>query len=108
LALEKEGKITGDLSTKFQEDANVFYFVTSPDPSFAKPVEELNKYNINDLINDIKAKILERSSNGIRGLALIFKEMDENGNHKLDVDDFRWGLKNFGISISVDESTQIL
>jgi dolichyl-phosphate-mannose--protein O-mannosyl transferase len=32
LALEKEGKITGDLPTKFQEDQNVFFFVTSPGP----------------------------------------------------------------------------
>lgn len=71
-------------------------------------MEELNRYSINDLIADIKAKVLERSSNGIRGLALIFKEMDENGNQKLDVDDFRWGLKNFGISITKEESTQIL
>jgi len=35
LALEKDGKITGDLPTKFQEDQNVFYFVTSPSPAYA-------------------------------------------------------------------------
>ncbi len=35
LALEKVGKITGDLPTKFQEDQNVFFFVTSPGPQFA-------------------------------------------------------------------------
>ena len=40
---------------------------------------------------------MERSSNGIRGIARIFKAMDDNKNHKLDVDDFRWGV-NWGRS----------
>jgi len=60
------------------------------------------------LIADIKTKILERSNNGISGLSRIFKAMDENGNKGLDVDDFRWGLKDFGIQITKDEAEQIL
>jgi len=108
LALEKDGKITGDLPTKFQEDQNVFYFVTSPSPAYAVPIEDLNKFTIDDLIREVKAKIIERSANGIRGIARIFKAMDENGNHLLDVDDFRWGLKDYGIHLSKEESQQIL
>jgi len=57
----------------------------------------LNKFTIEDLIREIKSKIVERSSNGIRGIARIFKAMDDNGNKKLDVDDFRWGLIDYGI-----------
>jgi len=49
------------------------------------------------LIRDIKDKILTRSSNGIRGIARIFKAMDNNGNKLLDLDDFRWGLIDYGI-----------
>jgi Ca2+-binding EF-hand superfamily protein len=60
------------------------------------------------LIADIKTKILERSNNGISGLSKIFKAMDENGNKGLDIDDFRWGLKDFGIQITKDEAEQIL
>ena len=104
LELEKAGKITGDLPTKFQEDQNVFFFLTSPDPSYAVPIEELNKFSIEDLIREIKAKILERSSSGIRGIAKIFKAMDSNGNKMLDVDDFRWGLKDYGINITKEEA----
>jgi hypothetical protein len=104
LALEKEGKMTGDLPSKFQEDQNVFYIVTAPAASYAVPIEELNKFTIDDLIREIKAKIIERSANGIRGIAKIFKAMDENGNKMLDVDDFRWGLKDYGITISKEES----
>jgi Ca2+-binding EF-hand superfamily protein len=34
--------------------------------------------------------------------------MDENGNKNLDVDDFRWGLMDYGISISKDEACEIM
>ena len=108
LALESQGKITGDLPTKFQEDPNVFYLVTSPSPQYAVPIEELNKFTIEDLIREIKSKIVERSANGIRGIARIFAAMDNNGNKLLDVDDFRWGLKDFGILISKEEAQQVL
>lgn len=108
LALEKEGKITGDIPSKFQEDQNVFYFVTAPAASYAVPIEELNKFTIDDLIKEIKSKIVERSANGIRGIARIFKAMDENGSRTLDVDDFRWGLKDYGVTISKEEAQQVL
>lgn len=34
--------------------------------------------------------------------------MDQDGNNKLDVDDFRWGLRDFGINITKEESEQVL
>eukprot|EP00347_Sterkiella_histriomuscorum_P021558 403333558 len=108
LALEKEGKITGDIPSKFQEDQNVFYFITAPSAAYAQPIEELNRFTIDDLIREIKTKIVERSANGIRGIAKIFKAMDENGSKTLDVDDFRWGLKDYGITISKEESQQVM
>ena len=108
LALEKDGKMTGDLPTKFQEDQNVFYLVTAPGASYSLPIEELNKFTIEDLVNEIKVKILERSASGIRGISMIFKAMDNNGNRLLDVDDFRWGLKDYGITISKEEAAQVL
>jgi hypothetical protein len=79
--------------------------VTSPDPSYAVPIEALNKWTTEDLINEIKQKILQRSKYGINGIARIFKAMDDNGNHQLDVDDFRWGLIDYGITITKEEAT---
>jgi Ca2+-binding EF-hand superfamily protein len=109
LALEKEGKITGDLATKFQEDQNVFYFLSAPSAAYSQPVEILNKFTIDDLIKEIKAKIVERSASvGIRGMTRIFKAMDNNKNGLLDVDDFRWGLMDYGISLSKEEAVQVL
>lgn len=82
--------------------------MTAPDASYARAIEDLEKFEISDLITDIKRKILERSSFGIRGIARIFKAMDDNGNRNLDVDDFRWGLIDFGISVSKEEAAEIL
>jgi len=39
LALEKDGRITGDIPTKFQEDQNIFYFVTAPGPQYSLPID---------------------------------------------------------------------
>lgn len=84
-------------------------FVTAPDPSFAQAVDgAYGSYDINTLIKDIKAKIIERSSNGIKGISRIFKAMDDNGNHQLDTDDFRWGLIDYGITITKEEASQVM
>ena len=37
-------------------------------------------------------------------MARIFKAMDNNGNGNLDVDDFRWGLMDYGVSLSKEEA----
>jgi Ca2+-binding EF-hand superfamily protein len=72
-------------------------------------MEELNKFTIQDMIREIKAKIYERSaSGGLRGLSKIFKAMDNNNNGKLDLDDFRWGLMDFGLQLTKEEAKQVL
>lgn len=108
LALEGNGNITGDVPTKFQEDQNVFFMITAPNASYAQPIEKLEAFNIEDLIKEIKEKVLQRSANGIKGLARIFKAMDDNGNRSLDVDDFRWGFIDYGFNLSKDEAQSIL
>mmetsp|Transcript_24623 Transcript_24623/g.28303 ORF Transcript_24623/g.28303 Transcript_24623/m.28303 type:complete len:253 (-) Transcript_24623:82-840(-) len=108
LALEKTGMITSDVPTKYQGDENVWMICTAPDPSYSVPLEGDEEYTIEDLLKDIKNRLLERSSFGIRGLSRIFKAMDDNGNHQLDLDDFRWGLIDFGITITKDEAYQIM
>jgi len=49
-----------------------------------------------------------RSLYGVKALTRIFKAMDTNSNGKLDVDDFRWGLMDFGISITKEEAAECL
>jgi hypothetical protein len=104
LALEKKGKLTRDLPTKFQGDENVWAIAMSNDPATDYKVVERAKMTPDDLVRLIKNKLLERGAYGIRGLSLVFKNMDENGNRKLDPDDFRWGLYNYGVTISKEVS----
>lgn len=108
LALEKTGNLTSDVPTKYQEDQNIWMICTAPDPSYAVELEGDEEYTFEDLLKDIKNRLLERSSFGIRGLSRIFKAMDDNGNHQLDIDDFRWGLIDFGITITKEEASQLL
>jgi hypothetical protein len=108
LALEGKGAITTDVPTKFQQDQNVFFFVTAPNESFSAPLEELQKFNIEDLMAEVKAKLLQRSSGGIKGIGRIFRAMDDNGNHQLDVDDFRWGFIDYGFNLTKEEAQQLL
>ncbi len=108
LILEKTGKLTRDLPTKFQVDQNIWSFVTSTDPSTDYRVAEVGKITHEDVIRVVRQKLLDRGTYGVRGLSHIFKEMDENGNHKLDPDDFRWGLYNYGINISKEETKLLM
>jgi hypothetical protein len=54
--------------------------VTAPDPSYAEPIQEAPKYSAEDLIIDIKNMLKKKGTMGIRGLARLFKIMDNNGN----------------------------
>ena len=71
-------------------------------------MEQLEAFSIDDLITEVKAKILQRSSGGIKGIARIFKAMDDNGNRQLDLEDFRWGFIDYGFNLTVEEAQQLL
>lgn len=86
----------------------MFFIQTAPDASYSRAIEDLQKVFIQDLVKDLKSKILDRSPFGVRGLQRIFKAMDIKGDSNLDVDDFRWGLMDFGVQVTKEEATQVL
>ena len=102
--MEKDGRMTVDVPSKYQDPQNQFLIVTAPEASLAKPIDDLQKFDMGTFIKEIKQKIFERSGFGIRALKRIFQAMDERGDRKLDCDDFRWGLIDYGISMSKEES----
>lgn len=104
MALEKNGQSTSDINARFQKPQNHFALVSAPDASFSKSVEELSKFSVEDLMCEVKAKLLERSAGGIKGIARIFRAMDDNHNMQLDVDDFRWGFIDYGFNLSKEEA----
>lgn len=74
-------------------------------PYAEKPLDVSN-------FSEIKARVIEvckkRSANGIRGLRVMFKIMDNNGNGSLDPVEFKYGMRDFGIDISENELTALL
>lgn len=58
-------------------------------------------------MKDLKTKLYERSCFGIKALTAIYQAMDHKGDHKLDVDDFRWGLMDFGIQLSKEDAIEL-
>ena len=109
LGSERAGKITGDIPTRLQGVQNVWRIFTSDNPESAQePRAEVEAVNPEKILNNVKRVLLERGAYGIRGLARVFKNMDENGNRLLDPEDFKWGLYNYGIYLSEDELKAIV
>ena len=107
LALEQDGRLTVDVPTKFQQANNVFTFCTAPDASYAREIAELSKFDIDEIMKDLTGKIYDRSCFGVRALTAIFQAMDTMGDHKLEADDFRWGLMDFGIQVSKEDASEL-
>lgn len=80
----------------------------APDASYSQAIEPAKKYDIADLIKDVKDKIFEHSHFGLRSLTKVFNAIDKNGNKQLDCDELICGLGEFGISVSREEGEQVL
>lgn len=80
LSLEKVGKLTAEQPTKLQFEQNMWQLVTARTLAEAEPIQEPPKYTAEDLLRDIKEKLKSRGTLGIRGMARMFKILDNNGN----------------------------
>jgi Ca2+-binding EF-hand superfamily protein len=60
------------------------------------------------LIAAIKARLKEVGMFGIRGVSHLFKSMDKNGNRQIDINEFYWGLKEFGVNLTEEEAMGVL
>lgn len=108
LSSEKVGKITGDIPTRLQGLENVWRIFTSESPDQAEEKEEVRVQPPEVILAGVKKTLLERGAYGIRGLAKVFKNMDDNGNRLLEPEDFKWGLINYGIYLKDDELRSLM
>lgn len=62
--------------------------------------------------DEIRQKVIElvqrRSANGLRGLRIMFKAMDRNGNGSLSPVEFKYAMRDYGLDLSELEVTQIV
>lgn len=108
LSSEKVGKVTGDISTRLQGLQNVWRIFTSESPDQAEEKEEVTAIPPEAILNSVKRTLLEKGAYGIRGLAKVFKRMDDNGNRLLEPEDFKWGLINYGIYLNDQELSSLI
>lgn len=46
---------------------------------------------------------MQKGPLGVRNLKKVFYEMDKDKSGKLELDDFRWGLRNYGLNFTESE-----
>lgn len=106
LALEKNGMLTTDVPTRFQQPQNVWMIETAPDASHAAPIEELQKFNVAELLNDLCAFVKDQSS--AEAVRKVLEACDEQKTGLIDAEDFRWALIDLGYKLHKPEADHLV
>lgn len=61
-----------------------------------------------DPMEQLRQKCLARGAHGIKGIARIFRNMDDDGSRNLNYDEFQKGLNDFGVSLEDESVTKAL
>jgi Ca2+-binding EF-hand superfamily protein len=61
------------------------------------------KYTGEDLIKEIKGSLKKRGTMGIRGLARLFRIIDNSGNKQIDLKELEYGLSDQGIVLNNEQ-----
>lgn len=56
-----------------------------------------------DPMEKLRSLALARGASGIKGLARMFRIIDEDGNRKLDFNEFSRGVHEFGLNLPKEE-----
>jgi len=64
----------------------------------------MTRYNQLSNFEELQEKIVSfcktRSANGLRGLRIMFRAMDRNGNGSLDPVEFKYAMRDYGLGLS--------
>merc|ERR1712060_266640 len=61
-----------------------------------------------EIMGKVRASLNARGVRTIRGMGRSFRIFDDNGDRKIDKQEFYWGLKDLGASISMREAQLLL
>jgi len=71
------------------------------------PVFGVKREPPNQVLKKILDTLKKRGAHGIRGLGIVFRRMDNNGDKKMDRNEFMWGLRENGHTLSPSEFERI-
>lgn len=108
LIAEKTGRTTIDIPSRNQLDQNAWAIVGATDSSQEFDESILFKpLDASDYLGILRKKLLDKGPYAVRNLLAQFKKIDLNQSGTLDQDDFKWGLRNFGIILNTEELSSI-
>jgi len=109
LVSEFSGLSTGDTAARSEKDTSQWKFIASSSPELAQDSRNLPvPLSPAALMEKVRETVRRRGTYGIRGLARSFAVMDDGNDKKLDRDDFKWGLYDYGIHLDEDQFAMLL
>lgn len=91
----------------YEEFAAFFAKKGSGNNPNVNPVFGIGREPPNQVLDKVKSTLKARGANGIRGLAIVFRRIDNSRDRKLDRSEFMWGLKENGHDLSPSEFERI-
>lgn len=91
----------------YEEFAAFFAKKGSGNNPNVNPVFGIGREPPNQTLEKIKEKLKARGANGIRGLGIVFRRIDNSRDRKIDRYEFMWGLKENGHDLSPSEFERI-
>lgn len=97
----------GNGKLDYEEFANWFAIRGSGNNPNVNPCFGITREPPHQVLDKIKNTLKARGAHGVRGLGLVFRRMDNNGDRRLDRHEFMWGLKENGHTLSPSEFERI-
>ena len=97
----------GNNRLDYEEFASMFAIRGSGNNPNVNPVFGVGRQAPNQVLSKVLEVLKGRGMHGIRGLGIVFRRMDNNGDRKLDRSEFMWGLRENGHTLSPSEFERI-
>mmetsp|Transcript_29363 Transcript_29363/g.39699 ORF Transcript_29363/g.39699 Transcript_29363/m.39699 type:complete len:426 (+) Transcript_29363:331-1608(+) len=91
----------------YEEFSNWFAIKGSGNNPNVNPVFGIKREPPHQVLKKVLDKLKARGAHGIRGLGIVFRRMDNNGDKRMDRTEFMWGLKENGHDLSPSEFERI-
>ena len=73
-----------------------------------KTSDQLMHFVFNLVLEKVRSNLNSRGVKTIRGMGRSFRIMDDNGDRKIDKQEFYWGLQDLGAAVSKNEAQLLL